>query len=190
MLEISATVLPEVKILVPRRFGDARGHFFESWNRARMQAAGLDLDFVQDNQSVSAAARTVRGLHYQAPPHAQAKLVRVARGRILDVAVDARTGSPRYGRSAATELSAENGRQMLIPQGFLHGFATLEPDTIVLYRADDYYAPESDGAVRFDDPLLGIDWGFDTKTAILSAKDAAAPGWAGFASPFRYDGAG
>lgn len=186
MLEILPTAIPEVKILVPRRFADARGHFFESWNRARMAAAGFTQDFVQDNHSYSAEAGTVRGLHYQRPPHAQAKLVRVAAGRIRDVAVDVRKGSPTFGRWVATELSAENGRQLLVPRGFLHGFATLEPQTHVLYKADDYYAPDCDGAVRFDDPALAIDWGIDPARAILSAKDAAAVPFADFDSPFVF----
>lgn len=187
MLEIIPTAIPEVKILVPRRFGDARGFFCETWNAARMAAAGLDFAFVQDNHSWSAGAGTVRGLHYQAPPHAQAKLVRAVTGRIRDVAVDVRRGSPTYGRWVATELSGENGRQMLVPRGFLHGFATLAPDTHVLYRTDAYYAPESDGSVRFDDPDLAIDWGIDPAAAVLSAKDAAAPAFAAFESPFGGD---
>jgi dTDP-4-dehydrorhamnose 3,5-epimerase len=184
MLDILPTAIPDVKVLIPRRFDDARGHFSETWHRERMRAAGLDFDFVQDNHSFSALAGTVRGLHYQRPPHAQAKLVRVAVGRVRDVAVDVRRGSPSYGRWVAEELSAANGRQMLIPAGFLHGFAVLEDGTHVLYKADDHYAPECDGAVRFDDPALGIDWGIAPGAAILSDKDRAAPGFADFASPF------
>ena len=187
MLEIMDTELEEVKVLVPRRFGDSRGYFFESWNRARMEDAGFVYDFVQDNHSFSALPGTVRGLHYQTPPHAQAKLVRVARGRIRDVAVDIRAGSPRFGCWTATELSEENGRQMLIPRGFLHGFVTLAPETHVLYKTDDYYAPDCDAAIRFDDPGIGIDWGMDVAQAVLSEKDAAAPGFADLQSPFSYD---
>lgn len=186
MLEIAETDLPEVKILTPRRFGDDRGWFCESWNARRMAEAGLDIAFVQDNHSFSAKAGTVRGLHYQAPPHAQTKLVRVAAGAIRDVAVDVRRGSASYGRWVATELSAGNGRQMLVPKGFLHGFVTLLPDTHVLYKTDDHYAPDCDGAVRFDDPGLAIDWGIAPGAAVLSDKDAGAPGFSAFESPFEY----
>src|SRR3712207_751264 len=134
MLTIEETALPGVLILTPRRFGDSRGFFSESWNRARMAEHGLDLDFVQDNHSFSTQAGTVRGLHFQAPPRAQAKLVRCGRGRLFDVAVDIRRGSPTYGRWVGEELSAENGRQLLIPVGFLHGFVTREPGTEILYK--------------------------------------------------------
>jgi dTDP-4-dehydrorhamnose 3,5-epimerase len=190
MIEIAETALSGVKILTPRRFGDARGWFCESWNAARLAEAGIAIDFVQDNHSWSAQAGTLRGLHYQSPPHAQAKLVRAAVGAIRDVAVDVRKGSPTFGRWVSTELSAANGRQMLIPRGFLHGFVTLEPGTHVLYKADDYYAPECDGAVRFDDPDLAIDWGLDAAAAILSEKDAGAPAFADFDSPFVWEGPG
>ncbi|MEO1495511.1 MAG: dTDP-4-dehydrorhamnose 3,5-epimerase, partial [Pseudomonadota bacterium] len=147
---------------------------------------GIDLDFVQDNHSVSAEVGTLRGLHYQSPPHAQDKLVRCGQGALFDVAVDIRRGSPTYGHWTGVELTAENGKQLLVPKGFLHGFATLEPDTEVLYKCTDFYAPESDGAVRFDDPDLGIDWGIDTAAAVLSDKDAAAPLFAAFDSPFTH----
>jgi len=183
-MDIETTSLPEVKILTPRRFGDTRGFFSESWNRARMAEAGLDYDFVQDNESLSEPVHTLRGLHYQAPPMAQAKLVRVARGRILDVAVDVRSGSPRYGRHCAVELSAENGRQLMVPRGFLHGFLTLEPECHVLYKADNYFAPEADGSVIWNDPDLGIDWG--THHAELSGKDAVAPLFRDWTSPFQF----
>ncbi len=185
-LDIADKAIPEVKRFVPRRFGDARGFFTETWSAARMAAAGLDIAFVQDNHSYSAAAGTVRGLHYQAPPAAQAKLVRVARGAVLDVAVDVRRGSPTYGRWVSEELSAENGVQLLVPRGFLHGFVTLVPDTDVLYKVDAPYAPDCDGAVRFDDPDLGIDWGIDPAGAVLSDKDAAAPLFRNFVTPFVY----
>ncbi|MEM9196247.1 MAG: dTDP-4-dehydrorhamnose 3,5-epimerase [Pseudomonadota bacterium] len=188
-MTVTASAIPDVKLLVPRRFGDARGWFCESWNAQRMAEAGLDVAFVQDNHSFSAQAGTLRGLHYQRPPHAQAKLVRVATGAIRDVAVDVRAGSPSYGQWVSTELSAENGRQMLVPRGFLHGFVTLLPDTHVLYKADDYYAPDCDGAVRFDDPDLAIDWGVDPASVTLSEKDAAAPAFADFDTPFTLGGA-
>ena len=146
------TRLPGVVILTPRRFGDERGFFSESWNRRVMADLGLDIDFVQDNHSLSRDIGTVRGLHFQAPPHAQAKLVRCGRGRLFDVAVDIRRGSATFGQWVGVELSFENGRQLLIPEGFLHGFVTREPDTEIIYKCSDFYAPDADGAVRFDDP--------------------------------------
>ena len=147
-----------------------------------MAEAGLDIDWVQDNHSLSARPGTVRGLHFQAPPHAQAKLVRCGRGALFDVAVDIRRGSPTYGHWVGHELSAGNGRQLLIPEGFLHGFVTREPETEILYKCSDYYAPECDGAVRFDS--LGIDWGLGVSEPVLSAKDAAAQPFSDFKSPF------
>lgn len=185
-MQIEETTLPGVKILTPARFGDARGFFSESWNCRVLAGHGIDLDFVQDNHSMSVAPNTVRGLHFQAPPHAQGKLVRCGRGALFDVAVDIRKGAPTYGEWFGTELSAENGRQMLIPAGFLHGFATREAETEILYKCTDYYAPDCDGAVRFDDPAIGIDWGIDGE-AVLSAKDAAAPLLAEFDSPFVWE---
>ncbi|MEO1975858.1 MAG: dTDP-4-dehydrorhamnose 3,5-epimerase [Paracoccaceae bacterium] len=188
MLDIQPTALPGVLILTPRRFGDARGFFSESWNAKRMAEHGLHFDFVQDNHSLSAQVGTVRGLHFQSPPHAQDKLVRCGRGRLFDVAVDIRKGSPTYGQWVGEELSFENGRQLLVPAGFLHGFVTREPDTEICYKCTDYYAPECDGAVRWDDPDIGIDWGLAGE-AVLSGKDAAAPLLADFDSPFTYAGA-
>jgi dTDP-4-dehydrorhamnose 3,5-epimerase len=185
-MDVRATALPEVKLLTPRRFGDARGYFCEVWNRARMAEAGIDLGFVQDNESLSAAAGTLRGLHYQAPPFAQTKLVRAARGAILDVAVDARRGSPTWGRWVAEELSAENGRQLLVPRGFLHGFLTLTPDTLVLYKVDNPYDAASDGSVLWNDAGLGIDWGVPPEAVTLSDKDRRAPGFDAWQSPFEY----
>lgn len=187
-MNIEKTALPGVLIVTPRRFGDARGFFSESWNRDVMRGAGLDLDFVQDNHSFSAAQGTVRGLHFQAPPRAQDKLVRCGRGALLDVAVDIRRGSPSYGQWVAVELSFENGRQLLVPKGFAHGFVTLTPDCEILYKCTDTYAPETEGALHFADPDLGIDWGIAPGAAILSDKDRAAPGFAGFESPFAYEG--
>ena len=181
-MEIVLTALPEVLVIVPRRFGDARGFFAETWNRRTFAQHGLEMDFVQDNHSFSAAPGTLRGLHFQAPPHAQGKLVRCGRGRLFDVAVDIRRGSPTYGAWVGEELSAENGRQLWIPPGFLHGFLTREPDTEVVYKCTDYYAPRADGAVRWDS--CGIDWGL-TGAPVLSDKDAAAPPLAEFDSPFE-----
>ena len=183
-MKITETELPGVLILEPRRFGDARGWFMESWNRETLRGYGIEIDFVQDNHSYSAPKGTVRGLHYQSPPHAQAKLVRVTRGVVRDVAVDVRRGSESYGRWVAVDLSAENGRQLLVPRGFLHGFATLTPDVELLYKCSDVYAPDCDGAVAWDDPDLGIDWGIAPGAATLSGKDAAAPRFADWTSPF------
>jgi dTDP-4-dehydrorhamnose 3,5-epimerase len=185
-MNVEKTSLPGVVILEPRRFGDHRGFFAECWNRKTLAEAGLDHNFVQDNQSLSRAAGTVRGLHFQSPPRAQVKLVRCGKGRIFDVAVDVRLGSPTYGQWAGAELTAENGWQLLIPEGFLHAFMTLEPDTEVLYKCTDYYAPESDGAVRWDS--CGIDWPQLGVEPTLSDKDSNAPAMADFASPFRYEG--
>ena len=184
---ISATTLPGLLLIQPRRFSDSRGYFSETWNRRTLADYGIDLDFVQDNHSLSHAAGTIRGLHYQSPPHAQAKLVRCGRGSLLDVAVDIRRASPAYGNWFSAELSAENGTQLLIPEGFLHGFVTLERDTEIVYKCTDYYAPECDGAIRFNDPDIGIDWGIDPNLAILSYKDAAAPLLRDIESPFKYE---
>jgi dTDP-4-dehydrorhamnose 3,5-epimerase len=187
-MHIEQTGIPGLLVLTPARFGDARGFFSETWNRARLAEHGVDVDFVQDNHSLSAQAGTVRGLHFQAPPHAQAKLVRCGRGVLFDVAVDIRRGSPTYGRWFGVELSFENGRQLMIPAGFAHGFATRVPDTEIIYKCSDYYAPETEGALRFDDPDLGIDWGLGDLTPILSDKDAAAGAFSGYESPFVYEG--
>ncbi|MCL4186288.1 MAG: dTDP-4-dehydrorhamnose 3,5-epimerase [Rhodobacteraceae bacterium] len=181
--------LPGVLRVVPPRYADGRGHFSETWNARSFAAAGIREVWVQDNQSLSRRAGTVRGLHYQSPPHAQAKLVRVLRGRILDVAVDARAGSPGFGHWVGVELSAGGGEQLYIPAGFLHGFVTREDDTEVAYKCSDFYAPECDGAVRWDDPDLAIDWGLAPAAATLSEKDARAPLWSSWQSPFRMEGA-
>ena len=187
-MEIVKTELPGVVMLTPRRFGDARGFFSEVYNRNAYAGFGIDVEFVQDNHSLSREVGVVRGLHFQSPPHAQAKLVRVGAGRVLDVAVDIRRGSPTYGRWVGVELSADAGNQLYIPVGFLHGFAVLEPNSELLYKCSDFYAPDCDGAVRFDDPDIGIDWGVDPKAAILSDKDAKAPFLKDFVSPFVYEG--
>ncbi|MBI1239182.1 MAG: dTDP-4-dehydrorhamnose 3,5-epimerase [Alphaproteobacteria bacterium] len=187
-MEVTATSLPGVKRLVPRRFADGRGFFSEVWNRATLAGLGLDITFVQENHSYSAAAGTVRGLHFQAPPLDQIKLVRVGRGRILDVAVDARVGSPTYGRWTSETLSAEDGAQLLIPSGFLHGFVSLTPDVDVFYLVSAPYSGPHEGAVRWDDPTLAIAWGLAREAAILSPRDAAAPDFASFRSPFTYAG--
>lgn len=183
---IELTTLPDVLILTPRRFGDARGWFSETWNAARMAEAGLDRPWVQDNHSFSAVRGTLRGLHFQAPPRAQDKLVRCSRGAILDVAVDVRSGSPDYGKWVGAELSAENGRQLFVPKGFLHGFVTLTDGAEVQYKCTDVYSPDHDSAVRWDDPSIAVDWG--TATPILSDKDARAPLLAEIGQPFRWEG--
>lgn len=183
-MQIDTTTLAGVRILTPTRFGDARGFFSESWNKARLAEQGIEINFVQDNHSLSAAKGTVRGLHFQTPPHAQAKLVRCGRGALLDVAVDIRVGSASYGQWVGVELSAQNGRQLLVPEGFAHGFVTLTDDTEIIYKCSDYYAPDCDRALRFDDPEIGIDWGVTRTTAVLSDKDAAAPALADLNSPF------
>lgn len=187
-MQLIETDLPGVMILEPRVFPDSRGSFFESWNRKTLAGLGIDLDFVQDNQSISHAVGTVRGLHYQAPPHAQDKLVRVAAGAVLDVAVDVRIGSPTYGSWVSVELSAQNGRQLFVPKGFLHGFITQAPDTVVIYKCSDFYAPECDGAVSFADEDLAIDWEIDPAEVVLSDKDARAPRFTDWHSPFVYEG--
>ena len=186
LMRIEETALADMRIITPMRFCDARGFFSESWNKARMQDAGLNYDFVQDNHSVSATVGTLRGLHFQRPPHAQAKLVRCGRGAFLDVAVDIRQGSPTYLQWVSVELSAENGKQLLVPEGFLHGFVTLLPDTEIIYKCSDYYAAECDGAVRFDDPDLGVDWGLDGDP-VISDKDRDAPFLTQIDNPFHWE---
>lgn len=184
-MQIETTALKDVLILTPKRHGDQRGFFSESWNRRTLEEAGVYLpEFVQDNHSFSTAVNTLRGLHFQSPPHAQGKLVRCARGSLFDVAVDIRKGSPTYGKWVGVELSFENGRQLWIPPGFLHGFATRQADTEISYKCSDYYAPECDGGVRWDS--VGIDWGL-TGEPVLSGKDAIAPALADFESPFVYE---
>ena len=182
---IEDTPLSGVKILTPKRFGDVRGFFSESWNKQLLADHGITLEFVQDNHSLSAQVGTVRGLHFQSPPHAQDKLVRCGQGALFDVAVDIRKGAPSYGQWFGLELSAENGKQLLVPKGFLHGFITRAPMTEILYKCTDYYAPDCDGAVRWDS--CGIDWDHHG-AALLSDKDVAAPSLAEFDSPFVWEG--
>lgn len=188
-MHVEPTNLEGVFIITPKRFGDVRGFFSESWSQREMGAQGFDFNWVQDNHSMSMQAGTVRGLHFQAPPHAQDKLVRCGRGALYDVAVDIRRGSPTYGQWTGAELSYENGRQLLVPAGFLHGFSTLQPETEIIYKCSDYYAPDCDGAVRFDSASLGINWHLDGLEPVLSEKDAAAQDFADFGSPFTYQGA-
>ncbi len=174
-MDVRSLDIPQVKLICPVRHGDARGFLSETWNRRAFAEAGIDLDFVQENHSLSAEKGTVRGLHFQIPPAAQDKLVRVVSGAVLDVAVDIRQGSPTYGRHVSALLSAENGHQLLVPKGFAHGFCTLAPDTQVIYKLTGYYSPEHDRGLAWDDPDLGIDWGVTPETAILSDKDRRHP---------------
>jgi dTDP-4-dehydrorhamnose 3,5-epimerase len=171
-------------LIEPKKFGDHRGFFSETYHRERLAEAGFAMDFVQDNHSLSVERGVVRGLHYQSPPHAQAKLLRVVRGAILDVTVDLRKGSPTFGDHAAVELSAANWRQLLVPAGFAHGFATLEPDSEVVYKVTDYYAPEHDHGILWSDPALGIAWPVKPEAAVVSDKDRAQPRLAEIESPF------
>jgi dTDP-4-dehydrorhamnose 3,5-epimerase len=184
MTEITPQSLPDVLLITPKRFGDLRGSFMETYSRGRLAQAGFQGDFVQDNQSFSAVQGTVRGLHFQSPPKAQAKLIRVTRGAILDVAVDIRRGSATFGQHVAVELSAENARQLLIPAGFAHGFQTLTPDCEVLYKVTDVYAPETEGGLLWNDPALGIAWPTGPDRAVVNARDAGWPTLADLQSPF------
>lgn len=174
-MEIERLAIPDVLLLKPRRHGDERGFFSETYSRRALAEAGVRIDFVQDNHAYSAARGTLRGIHFQAPPHAQAKLIRVVRGAILDVAVDLRHGSPTYGRHVAVEISASAWNQILIPAGFGHGLCTLADDTEVLYKVSDFYAPGHDFGVLWNDPDLGIAWPVAAPEAILSDKDRRQP---------------
>ena len=174
-MNVKPSELPEVLILTPKRFDDARGFFSETYNERLWQELGIDLRFVQDNHSRSAQPGTVRGLHYQLPPHAQNKLVRVTRGAILDIAVDIRVGSPTFGRHVSTVISAAEWNQILVPAGFAHGYATLEPDTEVFYKTTDFYAPDFERAIRWNDPAIGIEWGLAPGHVVVSDRDAQAP---------------
>lgn len=182
---IEATPLEGIKIIIPKKFEDSRGFFAETYHRERLLQAGIAVDFVQDNQSRSAAEGTIRGLHFQSPPFAQDKLIRVLTGRIFDVAVDIRRSSPTYGRYFAAELSAENFKQIFVPIGFAHGFCTLDPDTEIFYKVSNYYAPEHEHGIAWDDPALGIAWPVRAQSAVLSDKDRRHPRLADLDSPFR-----
>lgn len=180
---------PGLVALAPSRHQDPRGFLSETYSRRRFGELGIDIDFVQDNHTWSAARGTIRGLHFQIPPHAQGKLVRVLRGAILDVVVDLRHGSPAFGQPIAVELSAENWRQLYVPPGFAHGFCTLTPDSEVLYRMTAYYAPEADRGLAFDDPALGIAWPVEASAAILSEKDKRHPRLGDLPAYFHFGGA-
>ena len=182
-MQIDKTAIDGVVVFSPARFADDRGWFAETWNAGRMAALGYQIDFVQDNHSLSVQTGTLRGLHYQRAPHAQDKLVRCTAGAILDVAVDVRRGSPTYGKWVGVDLTPDNGKQLLVPKGCLHGFVTRAPMTEVQYKCSDVYARDCDGAVRWNDPVLAIDWALDGPP-ILSDKDAEAPLFSDFVSPF------
>src|SRR5882757_3822205 len=182
-MKITETSIKGLMIIEPQVFNDGRGYFFESYSKTKFAAAGIAIDFVQDNQSLSQKG-AVRGLHAQSAPHAQAKLVRVIRGRVLDVAIDVRKSSPTYGKYETIELSGDNQLQFLIPEGFLHGFATLEDDTIFTYKVNNYYSKECEVGVKWNDPTLAINWGIAEQDALISPKDAVLPEFAGFVSPF------
>lgn len=185
-MKITPLAIPDVLMLEPRRFADERGFFSEVYNQQTLVAAGICHNWVQDNHARSNDAHVLRGLHFQSPPHAQAKLVRVACGTIFDVAVDLRQGSPSFGRSVSAILSATNWNQLYVPAGFAHGYLTLEADTEVLYKVDSYYAPDCDGGVIWNDPDLGIDWPLDGHAPILSDKDQRLPRLKDLGTPFKH----
>ena len=182
---VEANLKELISLIKPSRFGDKRGFFSEIYNRKRYMEMGIDIEFVQDNHSLSRDVGTLRGLHFQGPPYAQGKLVRCGRGVIFDVAVDIRRGSQTYGQWLGYVLSADNGYQLYVPIGFAHGFVTLEPDSEIVYKCSDYYAPETEGAIRWNDPDIGIDW-LLAGNPILSQKDALAPLLKDFESPFIF----
>ena len=186
-MNVIKTDIEGVLIIEPRVFPDARGYFFERYNKKVFDAEVRPVDFVQDNESCSTRG-VMRGLHFQRPPYAQAKLVRCVKGRVLDVAVDIRKGSPTYGRHVAVELTEDNHRQFFIPRGFAHGFAVLSDVAVFQYKCDNYYAPQADGGISIRDTSLGIDWQIDPAEANLSEKDMKHPLFADFDSPFDYEG--
>jgi dTDP-4-dehydrorhamnose 3,5-epimerase len=182
--EIIETALPGVLVLSPRVFADDRGYFGETYNARTFGEIGIEVSFVQDNQSISARSGTVRGLHFQIPPMAQAKLVRVVKGSVLDVAVDLRQGSPTYGQHVTRMLSAANQEQLFLPAGFAHGFCTREDDTVVLYKASNFYSPTHERGIRWNDPALAIDWGVTEAEAFLSLRDQGYPRFAELSESF------
>ena len=183
-MQVEHLNIPDVRLLSPRKHGDRRGFFSETYNRKALAVIGIDIDFVQDNHSYSADKGTVRGLHFQTPPFAQDKLVRVARGSVFDIAVDLRQGSSSYGRHVSAVLSADAWNQLLVPIGFAHGFMTLEPDTEVIYKVSNYYAPDHDKGLLWNDPALGINWPIADEEAVLSDKDRKQPRLAELITPF------
>lgn len=184
-MEVIRTEIEGVVVLEPQIFRDGRGYFFESFSEREFKEKVADVHFVQDNESRSCYG-VVRGLHFQKPPHAQAKLVRVIKGAVLDVAVDIRKGSPTFGRHVAVELTGDNHRQLFIPHGFAHGFSVLSDEVVFQYKCDNFYAPQSEGAIAWDDPDLGIDWRIPAHKAILSEKDRRHPRWGTGNTPFLF----
>jgi dTDP-4-dehydrorhamnose 3,5-epimerase len=187
-MEIKALDLPGAVLLRPRRFADSRGYFVETYNERTFSSAGIAVKFVQDNQSHSARRGTIRGLHFQRPPAAQSKLVRVLRGSVYDVAVDLRVGSPSYGQWRGETLTTDGGEQFFIPGGFAHAFCTLESDTVVAYKVDDFYSPSHDSGLIWNDPDLAIEWPVAPDEVVLSDKDLKLGAFADFVSPFTYQG--
>jgi dTDP-4-dehydrorhamnose 3,5-epimerase len=182
-MNLETTLIKDLVLISPTVFEDERGYFFEAYSKSKLSDLGIDIDFVQDNQSFSKKG-TLRGLHYQNPPFAQTKLVRVLQGEIMDIAVDLRKDSSTYGQSYAVLLTSENKKQLLVPQGFAHGFSVISETAVVLYKCDQYYNKQSEGGIRFDDPALSIDWGMDLKQAIVSDKDLILPDFANCNSQF------
>lgn len=185
-MRVIGTSIPDVAIVEPEVFGDARGYFFESYSQRRFDEAVRPVRFVQDNESKSRYG-VLRGLHFQKGEYAQSKLVRVVAGRVLDVAVDIRRGSPTFGKYVAVELTAENRRQLFIPRGFAHGFSVLSEEAVFQYKCDNPYAPQTEGAVAWDDPDIGIDWRLPAEAILLSAKDSANPRLRDAADLFDYN---
>jgi dTDP-4-dehydrorhamnose 3,5-epimerase len=185
---VTPLAIPDVLVVQPQRMADQRGYFLETFSRRAYRELGIGCDFVQDNQSFSARRGIIRGLHFQRPPHPQAKLVRVLRGSVFDVAIDLRRGSPTFGQWCGTTLTAEKANQLFVPRGFAHAFCTLESDTEVAYKVDDYFAPECEDGLIWNDPDLGIEWPIASEEAILSEKDAKLPRLSTFDAPFVYAG--
>jgi dTDP-4-dehydrorhamnose 3,5-epimerase len=183
-LKISSLAIPDVKVITPQKFGDDRGWFSEVYSRRALAELGIDVQFVQENESFSSKSGTIRGLHLQSPPFAQDKLIRVIQGAVWDVAVDIRVGSPTYGEWVAEVIGAALGNQIFVPKGFAHGFCTLEPDTQVVYLVSNYYSRPHDAGIRWNDPVLAVGWPAEADPSSLSPKDETAPAWRDFSSPF------
>lgn len=183
-MNITSLEIPEIKIIQTKKFGDDRGYFSETYNKKLLEKNSITIDFIQDNQSLSTQENVLRGLHYQSPPFAQDKLVRCLAGSILDVAVDIRKESPTYGKHIKKIISSDNFEQILVPVGFAHGFVTLEPNTLVMYKVSNYYSAENDNGIMWNDSQINIDWGIDEKSVILSEKDSKQPSFSQIKSPF------
>jgi dTDP-4-dehydrorhamnose 3,5-epimerase len=184
--EVRQLEIRDVLLVRPSKFADRRGYFMETYNRSEYSALGISCEFIQDNQAMSVASGTIRGLHFQHPPRAQAKLVRVLKGRVYDVAVDLRRGSPTYGRWYATILSDAGREQLFVPRGFAHGYCTLEPNTEIAYKVDEYYESDYDAGLRWNDPTIGIKWPVIDSEVVLNERDQTLPLFTEFETPFRY----